>query len=190
MRAGRPRKFGERYPSGQLKRPNAVQQIAEAERTRADQEKIVVLAQPHRRGEQSQLAGSALGRFILKHKMRSECYDAAEQWAIVKRKWLSAMGARLPEKIHGTGADIPMELVNSWRDQDYDAQQAMLRYGGPDGLLSVTWMAFDNFDFAPGADPVLAQRALLALAVFMGQISPQALAAFEPLARRSQVVPN
>lgn len=184
MRAGRPRKTGERYPSGQLKKPNTVQQIAEAERARADQEKIVVLLQPHRRGEQSQLAGSALGRFVLKYKIRPECYDAAEQWASVKRKWLSAMGARLPEKIHGTGADIPLELVNSWRDQDYDAQQAMLRYGGPDGLLSVTWMAFDGFEFAPGANPQLAQRALLALAVFMGKMSPQALSGIQPIARR------
>lgn len=190
MRSGRPRKTGERYPSGQLKRPNTVQQIAEAERARADQEKIAVLSQPHRRGEQSQLAGSALGRFILKHKLRSECYDSAEQWAIIKRKWLSAMGARLPEKIHGTGADIPLELVNSWRDQDYEAQQAMLRYGGPDGLLSVTWMAFDDFEFAPGADAVLAKKALLALAVYFGQLHPQALAGIEPIARRVSFVPN
>lgn len=188
MPAGRPRKAGERYPSGQLKRANTVQQIAEAERARADQEKIIVLSQPHRRGEQSQLAGSALGRFVLQQRLRVECYDAAERWATVKRKWLSAMGARLPEKIHGTGADIPVELVNSWRDQDYEAQQAMLRYGGPEGLLSVTWMAFDDFDFAPGADPAKTCRALLALAVYMGTISPQVLTTIKPIARRPSFV--
>lgn len=184
MPAGRPRKNGERYPSGQLKRPSTVQQIEQAERDKADAEKVVVLAQPHRRGEQSQLAGSALGRFVLRHKLRSECYDAAEQWATIKRKWLSAMGAKLEVKIHGTGADIPMELVNSWRDQDFDAQQAMLRYGGPDGLLSVTWMAFDDFEFAAGADPQLAQRALMALAVQMGKIPPQVLDGMPTIARR------
>lgn len=184
MPVGRPRKDGERYPSGQLKRPSTLEQIEQAERQRADAEKLVVLSQPHRRGEQSQLAGSALGRFILRYKLRYECYDAAEQWATIKRKWLSAMGAKLEIKVHGTGADIPLELVNSWRDQDYEAQQAMLRYGGPSGLLSVTWMAFDDFEFAPGADPQLAQRALLALAVQMGKVPPQVLSSIQPIARR------
>lgn len=159
---GRPRKAGERHPSGRLKQPTR-------------DTLLVVLAQPHRKGETSQLAGSAIGRFILIHQLRSECYDAAEQWASVKRKWLSAMGAKLPVKTTGTGADIPMEVVREWRDQDAGAMAAMIRYAGKQGFASVESMAVHDEDFRPGANPHLAKRALLALAVYFHRIPDSVL---------------
>jgi hypothetical protein len=147
-----------------------MKQIEEAELARANAQRLTVLAQPHRRGDSSQMAESALGRFIINNKLRSECFDAGEQWATVKRKWLVAMGCRIPGGPGGSGADIPMELVHAWRDQCLEGEVAMQRAGGKDGLCSVVWMAFHHYDFAPGADPRLAIRALMALAVQQGKL--------------------
>lgn len=175
-RAGRPRKVGERYPNGRIKTQSNLERMAEAERARSDVERATVLSQPHRRGEASQLAESAIGRFVLKNRIRHECYEAAEIYASVKMKWLSAMGARIQYSGDpGTGADIPMELVHAWRDQTFGAESMMVRYASPDGCLSVTRMAVHRDEFAPGASRRSAIRALMALAVFFGKVDARCL---------------
>lgn len=169
MARGRPRKNGDRFPSGQLKRPT-LKDLEIIEQMKANEQKMVVLAQPHRKGETSQLAASAIGRFVLKHNLARECYDAAEQWATTKRKWLSALKAPLPDKHIGTGNDITFEVVDAWKNSDFEAMQAMIRYGGTSGLLAITWMAFDNKDIAPNLKPICAIRSVLGLAVHMGKL--------------------
>jgi hypothetical protein len=177
MPRGRPRKKdAERYPSGQLKRPSNIQQQADYEREKAQQERKLALSQPHRRGfPDNDMAGCALGRFVLQYRLRKELFDAAEEWANTKRKWLSVKGAPLPDKPGGTGADVPSEIVDKWAAEALEGEQAMMRAGGPGGLLSVVWMAFDGFDFAPGADVGQARAALMALAVATGRLDFRAV---------------
>jgi hypothetical protein len=177
MPRGRPRKKdAERYPSGQLKRPTTIEQMAAAEKAREEAEMVTVLRQPHRIAfGRSQMAECALGRFVLKHRLRSELFQAGDAWANTKRKWLSVKGAPLPDKPGGTGADVPSEIVDKWAAEALEGEQAMMRAGGPGGLLSVVWMAFDGFDFAPGADVGHAMAALMALAVATGRLDARAV---------------
>ena len=60
-RAGRPRKSGPRYESGRLVQPTKSEREANV--------KNVVLMQPHRKGDESQMRENAIGRMIL------DCWD-------------------------------------------------------------------------------------------------------------------
>lgn len=173
-RQGRPRKSGERYPSGKLK--SNLEQMAEAEKDRANRERAIVLSQPHRRGDSSQLCENPLGRFILANDLRHELYQAGQQYANLKHKWQTAVGAPMQDKgPGGSGADIPTELVRTWARQILECEREMVRYGNPSGCLSVVRMAVYGDAFAPGADKRLAVRALMALAVHLGRLDPRLL---------------
>lgn len=167
-RAGRKRKLGPRFPSGQLK------QIQDAEREAGAKQQAVVLAQPHRRGETSQLAGSALGRFILLHRLRREYFDAAEHWATTKRKWLSISGAPMPDRPGGTGGDVPRELYASWVKADADASKAMEQAAGPAALAAVRALSVDDSDLPATYPAALPIKALAALAVHFGYLPANA----------------
>jgi hypothetical protein len=85
---GRKRKSGAREANGRLARVKA------AERKALVGERAVVLKQPHRRdgngGNLSQLCESPVGQFILRHRLRSELYDAALQYGSLARRFLRA----------------------------------------------------------------------------------------------------
>ena len=85
---GRQRKPGPREPNGKPQR------APRAER----KEDVVGLVreQPHRRGNMDQLCGDALGRFILRHGLRRELYDAANQFGTLIRRYYHVIGAALP----------------------------------------------------------------------------------------------
>lgn len=169
-----------RFPCGK-KRPQktTAEKLTELAREVADAEMALVLSQPHRRGlgakASSPLASCAIGRFILAHSLRSEFYEAAEHWAGVKRRWLSAMGDKSIRVEAGGGGDTPMELVHAWRDECVQGERMMQEYGGSDGVVSVTWMAFHDYEFAPGASVPCAIRALAGLAYAMGKIDKKVL---------------
>lgn len=169
-----------RYPCGKLKRDKTTaQKLSDMARAQADAEMATALAQPHRRwlGDRasSPLAECALGRFVLTHRLRKEFYDAAEQWALVKRKWLKSMGERSLPADGGNGMDTPMALVHAWRDECMDGEFAMVRCGTADGALSVVNMAFHGAEFAPGASVTCAIRALAGLAHAQGRIDKRIL---------------
>lgn len=168
-RAGRKRKPGDRFPCGQLKK------IVDAEKAASMVQKSVVLNQPHRQGEESQLAGSALGRFVLRRRLRREYFDAGEQWASTKRKWLSCRDAPLPDQPGGgTGGDVPMEVYDGWLKADAEASRAMERAAGLEGLSAVRALAFEDADLPPAYPPLPVARALAALAVHYGLLPPSA----------------
>jgi hypothetical protein len=108
------RKSGERYPSGQIK-PTVLEQIEEAERRAADQEKATVLAQPHRRGERSALAESALGRFVLGQRLSHDCYVAGCGYAELVFRYYRAKGIPCPVRLNvGSGAGPADDTVEKW----------------------------------------------------------------------------
>lgn len=169
-RAGRKRQY----------RGDHLRQIIDAEKSAAMKQKAVVLAQPHRRGEESQLAGSALGRFILQHNLRREYFDAGEMWASTKRKWLSISGAPLPDRPGGTGGDVPMEVFDAWLQADADAMRIMEAAGGIDGLSAVRRLAMDDFDLPATLPALPAVKALAALSVHLGLLPASAASVHLP----------
>lgn len=184
-RAGRRRKPGARYPGGQLRK------IADAQERLADAEKRVVMAQPHRRGDKSDLAESALGRFVRDHALRRELFDAALGWATTRQKWLGAMSAprlRVVERTFGTGADVSFEVIEKWREADLEARAAMQRVAGRDGLAAIVRLAADDLDLRAGADPQVVIAGLLALAVHQGLLPASAMPGAAPApAARSRI---
>ncbi|WP_457797618.1 hypothetical protein [Methylocystis sp. S23] len=152
-----------------------MQQIEEAERIAADRERQTALAQPHRRGERSELAESAIGRFVLKYKIRTECYAAALRYCEKKRKWLAAVGAPLPDRLGGSGGDIEFRKVREWAETILEWETAMRDAGGSSGLLSVVWMALHGYDLPPGASVSATKGALMALSVACGMLDERAL---------------
>jgi hypothetical protein len=111
-RAGRKRKPTlSRQPNGQIRRPT-MQQLNAMQVSREDAEKVVALAQPHRRGDKDQLRGSALGRFLLQHvsdpDRRQDFYRGAENFGNLIRRWQGGWGvpphAKVPsDDIRGGG---------------------------------------------------------------------------------------
>lgn len=183
-RAGRKRKPGPRHPGGQLKR------IIDAEKAVSNVQKSVVLAQPHRRGEESQLAGSALGRFVLAHRLRREYFDAGEQWASTKRKWLSCRGAPLPDHPSGgTGGDVPIEVYDAWLKDDAQASRAMEKAAGLPGLTAVRSLAFDNADLPATYPAFPVMKALAALSVHYGLLPASAADISAPKNPRATPLP-
>lgn len=171
-RAGRKRKEGGRERSGRLQRPTLAQQIA-AKIATEDAEKVVVLAQPHRRGERGQLAESALGRFVNRCRLDRECYDAGVKYAVLRRQWRAAIGAPMPDRLSGKGADIDMDVVHEWRARLNDMEDAMMRCG----VAALGWcveLACDDRDMPPGHPSEDATAcALKALAVETGLLAPR-----------------
>lgn len=169
-RAGRKRKEGRRETSGRLQRPTLAQ-IADAQKSAQDAEKIVVLAQPHRRGSHDPLTECALGRFVLRLGLNRRLYDAGLEYATLRRKWLAAWSAPLPDTIQGKGGDIPLETVQGWRARLNECEDAMMCCG----VAAQGWviaLACDGQDI-PHGHPSERDTgdALLALSVELGMLS-------------------
>lgn len=164
----------DREPNGRPKRPTLAQ-LRGAQVAIEDAEKTFVAFQPHRRGNMSDLAGSALGRYILVTKGRAECYDAAGEYAAVKSKWLSAWSAPRDLRQGGSGGDIPMETVAEWKRRIDEMQDAMLRAGGVAGLGWVEEMAVYDRGMPRASEWNKVNRALLALAVDCGRLKAEDL---------------
>lgn len=161
------RKTGDRYPCGRLRPGEADIAERREEKRRVKQ----ILAQPHRRGERSQLAESAIGRFILRHwtdeAMRQQLYDAALRYAATNRKWASAWGAPMADLLGGNGGDVPIEVINEWSRNVRGWEREMCDAGLQAGKIAVYLMAVHNQDLSPHANPTLAIRALAALSATM-----------------------
>jgi hypothetical protein len=173
MRTGRPRKAdAARYANGRAKAPTAKEREA-AMRALEDIEKQTVLAQPHRRGERSWLAESPLGRFCLAHGLPREYFDAGEDYASLKRRWLAAYDAPMQDRLGGAGRDIDMEQIRRWGEMIRVWERAMLDAGGYSGRLSVMSLVMDRPAIQPRIYPSEAIAALNALARFQGRLGKQ-----------------
>lgn len=172
-RRGRKRKIGEREASGKLLRPTR-EQMEIARRSASDAEKVIVLMQPHRNGDTSQLRGSALGRFVSDHRLDTLLYDAGQEYAVLKSKWLSAWGAPRDERMGGSGRDIDMDVVNAWGTRISEMENAVIRFG----VAALGWveeLAFYDRGVPAGEAIETAKRGFMALAVETGRLPPKAL---------------
>jgi len=174
-RAGRKRKEGRREASGRLQRPTLAQ-IAAAQKSAQDVEKIIVLAQPHRRGSHDPMTESALGRFLLRMGTDNRpLFDAGQDYAKLRAKWLSLWSAPLADRdaIAGSGGDVDMATQREWLAKLGKLEDAMLQCGVA-GLGWVESLASDNKDM-PVGHPAERETlcALNALAVELGIVAPK-----------------
>jgi hypothetical protein len=182
-RPGRKRKEGEREPNGQLRRPT-MQQLNELNRARLQEEKVVVLNQPHRRGgAEDNMQESPLGRFILLHFPRDpkakrrgigEIYfDAAMEYAKVVRSWRASADVKTdinpPSDGLGTGQEPSRETVAGWWLKIKRVESALIFRGRGDLLRDMKQLILHEYEI-PGADPYQIKLGLWIIATEMGKL--------------------
>lgn len=158
-----------REPSGKRQR-RTVDQQNDYSRKMAELEMSIVLAQPHRKGERSPLAESAIGRFVLRNDIDKDLYEAAQDYARIRGMYQSAIGAPREEHHGGSGRDIAEELVRRWRDSLSDWKEAMLDLGGKVGLTGVDRLLFEDADLGMRYPIAPVKAALVGLGRAMGRI--------------------
>jgi len=98
-KAGRPRKSGQRYRSGDLKRPSNEPAISPA---------AIAAAQPHRKGlgdrAPDQLAENELGRMVIRGQISALQHTAGQRYAAQWRAYIGTLdGPRWPWRGQGRG---------------------------------------------------------------------------------------
>lgn len=157
-----------REPNGRLKRVSDLQNEANAAQVREAQS--VVLAQPHRRGNADVMCESPLGRFVLKHALERELYDAGILYASARRMWLGGCWKAPIDEMHdGSGFGIAEETARRLRDDTKEWFIAMKQAGGMDGAMAVQTMA-DGYECRETAYMLGVIASLKALAKAMGKI--------------------
>ena len=143
---GHNRKEGKRSPNGRLKAPTKAEREAAA--LRKEQEAMqTVLAQPHRRGNVSQLCENALGRFCLRMKLQPALYSAGMEYAGLIRRWRSAKGVPDPEITGalGNGSGPTPEKVQEWTKEILNIERQMTR-ASHNWYLAMRSVCIDGFD--------------------------------------------
>jgi hypothetical protein len=154
MASARKRKIGRREPNGRLARPS-LKQVLELRRMAEDEEKQVVLAQPHRRGERDQRASCALGRFCLQNKLEPELYQAGEDYGNLVRRWRIAKGIPVqgrPGPSKGTEPDE--KTIRGWGRRILEIEDRLLK-AAPGVLGAIGWLILSDEDPQPVNAPAL-----------------------------------
>lgn len=179
-RRGRPRKDATalmppiRENGGRVQRLTTVEQIALAEKARAQREMSVVLAQPHRQGNNSQLSESVLGRFCQQHRLRRELYDAGIEYGAMKRRWVRYWDAPLPDSVPGAALyKLPDdEDAERWRKWIEKAEAAIVREHGD--LRAIQAMCVHERTPSAWTGRAYVINGLLALAIEIGRLDAKA----------------
>lgn len=177
-RRGRKSKSAPRHPGGKIIQPTKDQRHA---RQKRNQEAMMetVLAQPHRRGSRDQRCENALGRLVLRLKLRPELYDAGEEYRAIVARYRAARGVPIGLRVVTPGPtreDQDAALARARTDNlrrriilcEHD-----LKADGIQALLTVRTLVLDGFDIGMDQDPY-AVRGLKALAVSFGMLHPSA----------------
>lgn len=174
-RRGRPRKDANallppnRENGGRVQRLTTVEQIALAERQRQQREMSVVLAQPHRQGNNSQLSESVLGRFCQQHRLRRELYDSGVEYGAMKRRWAKYWDAPMADRIEGAGSGLPTdEDAQRWRQWIDKAEAAIVREHGD--LRAIQAMCVHERSPSAWTGRAYVINGLLALAIEIGRL--------------------
>lgn len=151
-RRGRPRTKASNRLDAKI---GVLAQIMEADRKQRLAETSVVMAQPHRawaRDPGDPRLASALGRFVVRHGLRSELFDAGSEWTATYRRWRAA--STIPDPLHsqsiGTGLGPSEAIIASWW-RDIERVEAALLCYGQDAYHGVRHLLLDDFDLPDGA---------------------------------------
>ena len=176
---GRKRKSGLREPNGRLQRPTTLEALNALAAGERRKQQAVVLRQPHRRGEDSPLAESPLGRLCLRNKLKRELYEAGMNYGSIVACWRGAKGIPMTTDCGGGSAtaDGPTDLVvQRWQRQMLEIERAVMRHG-TEALLVMRTLVLDEAEAGIERDG-LAIVALEAVAVELGLMKehPEAFA--------------
>lgn len=121
QRRGRPRKDGDRFPSGNLKpkseaerekdRREAERQQKVADERRMAEDKHLIHSQPHRQGGDPTDGSreSPLGRFVAANRLKDEIHIGADKFGALVRRWRGLNGVpsdiRVPRNGPGGGEE-------------------------------------------------------------------------------------
>lgn len=176
MTAGRKRKFCHRERNGQPKRPSKAERESFQKRVE-EAEMQTALRNPDRSQfpgrERDQRCESSLGRFFMAYpRLRFELYDAAKDYARLKRRWRAFNG--VPSDITGgpgsPGSKTPSDAtVRSWERQIAAIELAVAR-DAPLGLGPMQWLAVEEREIPRGSHFAV-MKAMMATAVAMGRLS-------------------
>jgi hypothetical protein len=150
-RRGRPRtKAGKRLDS----RIGVLAQITEADKRARLAETSQVASQPHRRWARDPLdprLATALGRFVIRHGLRSELFDAGDHYADLFARWAAAKGIPHPRRRHMVGGGVgPSDAtVDAWWREIEGIENALRRYGK--AYVNVRHLCLDDEDLPPEA---------------------------------------
>lgn len=166
---GRKRKKGHREANGRPLRARVGQQEASAAAER-EATLSVAMAQPHRLGDADPRCSSALGRFCLRNKLKSELLRAGEAYAGIVRRWRAAKGVPTEGNgsVGGSGGGPSDATVREWGKQRLRCDRAMMKAHG-DGMYAVVLMTLYEGD-CPDGQAQFAIWALTALAAELGVI--------------------
>lgn len=117
QKRGRPRKDGERFPSGELKplspaerekqRREAERQQKLAEERRIAEDTHLVHSQPHRRDDPKDgRRESPLGRFVAANRLKDEIHIGADKFGALVRRWRSLKGVPSDIRIPRDGVRV------------------------------------------------------------------------------------
>jgi len=120
-------------------------QIDKERRDRERQEvQSVVLAQPHRKGNDSPWCEDAFGRFCQRWKVAKALYDAGEDYSGTVRRWRAAMGVPTDVRLGtGTGGEPDgSEVKRMWAK--IEAIENDLKRIGARSFLAVRHLVIDR----------------------------------------------
>ena len=152
--------------------------LQEAETSKRLAETVCVLAQPHRRGDNSELRESVVGRFVMDNKCGIECYHGAHDYLCTVMKWRIAKGVWVPawarEEFGGSGAEMDGKSqeaferrVLDWGKTIRDCESAMKR-SGLEAYRAADKLIIDDIEVTEALIPRV-KTALHALAIQLGR---------------------
>lgn len=161
---GRPRKQGERSADGRLKRPTLAQ-LKEADAAKRRENMLFVAAQPHRRDlpdPYSDKAASALGRFWMVNRLRSELFDAGTHYSEITRRWRAAWGVPDPNHSGSLGGGLgPSEATVAAWWREIERIEAALRAKSVVHYAAARHLCIDDADLPEYAAPIAIEALLI-----------------------------
>ena len=157
-----------RYKCGKLRPKTVIGQINERDRTSVLDEASQVIAQPHRRGDPSQLRECALGRFVLDYGGERDLFDAGRQyWSLVNLwRWRNDIpGAQPPraEESASLGEEPTREAMERLHRRIKECDFELSRCGLP-AFMALRGMLLEEKD-CPARQVLPVGRALQSLAI-------------------------
>ena len=131
-----------------------MEQLAQIDRAKRQEQMQVVLAQPHRRGNTDQRCATAFGRFTLRMGIRRELIQAADKYVDLKRRWLAAWGACAvdrPAERTGLGEGPSWETMRRWSAQITEGEHAMMDASAP-GYFAIRLLLLEDAEIGIDQD--------------------------------------
>ena len=162
-----------RYKCGKLRPKTVIGQINDRDRAAALDEAKIVLAQPHRNGDPSQLRECALGRFVLDFGGDREIFDAGRQyWSLVNLwRWRNDIPGAIPpraEESSSLGEEPTREAMDRLQRRINECDFELSR-SGEAAFLAVKGLILEEKD-CPGKHVLQVGRALQSLAIWFRMI--------------------